>query len=216
LDAKSPRAFQVEARTRGRSHEHRGELTRRVPAGAKLHTARSRNEQVALDVRLWLRTRLFCCSAKLPICNARSSRSAKKIPACSFRLHAPATRPAGLPRAPSARLRRDARTRLRAPLGLPLARERLPLGSGAIAGSTLPLDRVLVAKLLGFVDANGRPQLTQNSMDAVSDRDFAVEFCAAGALLAVHLSRLAEDVISGPARNSTSSSSPTPTPPARR
>jgi len=70
-----------------------------------------------------------------------------------------------------------------------------PLGSGALAGSTLPLDRVLVAKLLGFVDANGRPQLTQNSMDAVGDRDFAVEFCAAGALLAVHLSRLAEDLI---------------------
>ena len=70
-----------------------------------------------------------------------------------------------------------------------------PLGSGAIAGSTLPLDRELVAKLLGFVDADGKVQLTQNSMDAVSDRDFAVEFCAAAALLAVHLSRLAEDVI---------------------
>jgi argininosuccinate lyase len=70
-----------------------------------------------------------------------------------------------------------------------------PLGSGAIAGSTLPLDRVFVAKLLGFVDVNGKPQLTQNSMDAVSDRDFAVEFCADAALLAVHLSRLAEDVI---------------------
>ena len=70
-----------------------------------------------------------------------------------------------------------------------------PLGSGAIAGSTLPLDRELVAKLLGFVDADGKVQITQNSMDAVSDRDFAVEFCAAGALLAVHLSRLAEDVI---------------------
>jgi argininosuccinate lyase len=54
---------------------------------------------------------------------------------------------------------------------------------------------VVVAKLLGFVDASGKPQLTQNSMDAVSDRDFAVEFCAAAALLAVHLSRLAEDVI---------------------
>ena len=70
-----------------------------------------------------------------------------------------------------------------------------PLGSGAIAGSTLPLKRELVAKLLNFVDADGKVQLTQNSMDAVSDRDFAVEFCAAGALLAVHLSRLAEDVI---------------------
>src|SRR5947207_376502 len=70
-----------------------------------------------------------------------------------------------------------------------------PLGSGANAGSTLPLDRKLVARLLGFVDAKGRPQLTQNSMDAVSDRDFAIEFCCHAALLAVHLSRLAEDVI---------------------
>jgi argininosuccinate lyase len=64
-----------------------------------------------------------------------------------------------------------------------------PLGSGALAGSTLPLDREMVARLLGFAG------LTQNSMDAVSDRDFVVEFCAAAALLAVHLSRLAEDWI---------------------
>jgi argininosuccinate lyase len=64
-----------------------------------------------------------------------------------------------------------------------------PLGAGALAGSSLPLDRSLVARLLGF------PQLTQNSMDAVSDRDFVVEFCAAAALLAVHLSRLAGDLI---------------------
>ncbi|HXB58681.1 MAG TPA: argininosuccinate lyase, partial [Candidatus Acidoferrales bacterium] len=70
-----------------------------------------------------------------------------------------------------------------------------PLGSGAIAGSTLPLKRELVAKLLVFTDASGRPQITQNSMDAVSDRDFAVEFCADAALLAVHISRLAEDLI---------------------
>jgi argininosuccinate lyase len=70
-----------------------------------------------------------------------------------------------------------------------------PLGSGAIAGSTLPLNREFVAKLLGFVDAKGKPMVTQNSMDAVSDRDFAVEFCAVAALIAVHLSRLAEDVI---------------------
>jgi argininosuccinate lyase len=70
-----------------------------------------------------------------------------------------------------------------------------PLGSGAIAGSTLPLKRELVARLLDFVDVSGRPQLTQNSMDAVSDRDFAVEFCATAALLAVHISRLAEDLI---------------------
>jgi argininosuccinate lyase len=70
-----------------------------------------------------------------------------------------------------------------------------PLGSGAIAGSTLPLDREFVAKQLGFVNAAGEPQITQNSMDAVSDRDFVIEFAAAAALLAVHLSRLAEDLI---------------------
>jgi argininosuccinate lyase len=70
-----------------------------------------------------------------------------------------------------------------------------PLGSGALAGSTLPLDRELVAELLGFVDAQGRPQVTQNSMDAVSDRDFAVEFGSNAALLGVHLSRLAEDLV---------------------
>jgi len=70
-----------------------------------------------------------------------------------------------------------------------------PLGAGALAGSTLPLDREFVAKELGFIDPQGRPLIAQNSMDAVSDRDFVVEFAAAGALLAVHLSRLAEDVI---------------------
>jgi argininosuccinate lyase len=65
----------------------------------------------------------------------------------------------------------------------------LPLGSGAIAGSTIKLDRELIARLLDF------PEVTQNSMDAVSDRDFAVEVLAALALIAVHLSRLSEDVI---------------------
>ena len=70
-----------------------------------------------------------------------------------------------------------------------------PLGSGALAGSTLPLDRAYAAKYLGLLDARGRPRLTQNSMDAVSDRDFAIEFCSVAALAAVHLSRLAEDVI---------------------
>jgi argininosuccinate lyase len=70
-----------------------------------------------------------------------------------------------------------------------------PLGSGAIAGSTIPLDREFVATFLGFVDERNKPQITQNSMDGVSDRDFAVEFCAAAALMAVHLSRLAEDMV---------------------
>ena len=67
--------------------------------------------------------------------------------------------------------------------------------NGAIAGSTLPIDREMVAEILGFVDADGKARVTQNSMDGISDRDFAVEFCAGAALLAVHLSRLSEDVI---------------------
>tara|TARA_B100000886_G_scaffold303692_1_gene234460 strand:- start:231 stop:1211 length:981 start_codon:yes stop_codon:yes gene_type:complete len=70
-----------------------------------------------------------------------------------------------------------------------------PLGSGAIAGTTLSIDRDFVAKELGFVDHEGRPQLTQNSMDAVSDRDTFIQFASACATIGVHLSRLSEDFI---------------------
>jgi len=70
-----------------------------------------------------------------------------------------------------------------------------PLGSGAIAGTTLPIDRDFVAKELGFVDDEGKPQLTQNSMDAVSDRDTFIQFASACAAVGVHLSRLSEDFI---------------------
>ena len=172
------------------------ELTRRVPAGAKLHTARSRNDQVALDVRLWLRDEITSLLGEIAglqraLVALGEQNADVLIPGYTHLQRAQPVYLAHHLLAYVEMLERDC--------------ERLwdchsrvnicPLGSGAIAGSTLPLDRVLVAKLLGFVDANGRPQLTQNSMDAVSDRDFAVEFCAAGALLAVHLSRLAEDVI---------------------
>jgi len=172
------------------------ELTRRVPAGAKLHTARSRNEQVSLDVRLWLRDEIVLLLGEIAgLQRALVSLGEKNadvlIPGYTHLQRAQPVYLAHHLLAYVEMLERDC--------------ERLwdchsrvnvcPLGSGAIAGSTLPLDRVLVAKLLGFVDVNGKPRLTQNSMDAVSDRDFAVEFCAAAALLAVHLSRLAEDVI---------------------
>ena len=70
-----------------------------------------------------------------------------------------------------------------------------PLGSGAIAGTTLPIDREFTAKALGFVDARGRPRLTQNSMDAVADRDVFIEFASACALIGVHFSRMAADLI---------------------
>jgi argininosuccinate lyase len=70
-----------------------------------------------------------------------------------------------------------------------------PLGVGAIAGTTLPIDREFTAKQLGFVDARGRPQVTQNSMDTVADRDLFIEFAAACAMFGVHVSRIAEDLI---------------------
>jgi argininosuccinate lyase len=70
-----------------------------------------------------------------------------------------------------------------------------PLGSGAIAGSTLPLDREFAAKALGFVDENGNARITPNGMDAVADRDLFIEFSSACSTCSLHLSRLAEDVI---------------------
>src|SRR5271170_4184294 len=172
------------------------ELTKRVPAGAKLHTARSRNDQVALDVRLWLRDEITALLAEIAglqraLVSLGEKHAHVLIPGYTHLQRAQPVYLAHHLLAYVEMLERDC--------------ERLwdchsrvnvcPLGSGAIAGSTLPLKRELVAKVLNFVDANGKVQLTQNSMDAVSDRDFAVEFCAAGALLAVHLSRLAEDVI---------------------
>ncbi|MEY4918708.1 MAG: hypothetical protein RL616_2621 [Verrucomicrobiota bacterium] len=172
------------------------ELTKRVPAGAKLHTARSRNDQVALDVRLWLRDEITALLKEIADLQRAlvvfgEQNSEVIIPGYTHMQRAQPVYFAHHLLAYVEMLERDC--------------ERLwdchsrvnvcPLGSGAIAGSTLPLKRELVAKLLGFVNDGGQVQLTQNSMDAVSDRDFMIEFCAAAALLAVHFSRLAEDVI---------------------
>ena len=172
------------------------ELTRRVPAGAKLHTARSRNDQVAVDIRLWLRDEIDALRAEVrklqkSLVGLGSRHADVIIPGYTHLQRAQPVWFAHHLLAYVEMLDRD--------LGrLSDARERVnvcPLGSGAIAGSTLPLDRELVATLLGFTDSKGRPRVTQNSMDGVSDRDFLVEFAAASALLSVHLSRLAEDVI---------------------
>ena len=171
-------------------------LTERVPAGAKLHTARSRNDQVSLDMRLWLREEITSLLAEMvglqrALVALGEHNIDVIIPGYTHLQRAQPVYFAHHLLAYVEMFERDC--------------ERLwdchsrvnvcPLGSGAIAGSTLKLDRVLAAKLLGFVDADGKVQITQNSMDAVSDRDFAIEFCAAGAVLAMHLSRLAEDVI---------------------
>src|SRR5579862_2968305 len=172
------------------------ELTRRIPAGAKLHTARSRNDQVALDMRLWLRDEIVLLLGEITdLQRALVSLGEKNtdvlIPGYT---HLQRAQPVYLAHHLLAYVEMLERDGERFWDGYSRVNV-CPLGSGAMAGSTLPLDRVLVAKLLGFVNASGQPQLTQNSMDAVSDRDFAVEFCAAAALLAVHLSRLAEDLI---------------------
>lgn len=172
------------------------ELTRRTPAGAKLHTGRSRNDQVALDLRLWLREQIVELGRELRRLQwtlvALGARHAEVvIPGYT---HLQRAQPVYLAHHLLAYVEMLERDHQR----LKQCFQRVnvcPLGSGALAGSTLNLDRNVVANLLGFVDRRGRPRLTQNSMDAVSDRDFAVEFCAAAALLAAHLSRLAEDLI---------------------
>jgi len=171
-------------------------LTRRVPAGAKLHTGRSRNDQVALDLRLWLREQIAELQQEIRLLQRALVRLGELereviIPGYT---HLQRAQPVYLAHHLLAYVEMLARDAQR--LQECFARVNVcPLGSGALAGSTLPLDRALVAELLGFVDGQGRPRLTQNSMDAVSDRDFAVEFSGTAALLGVHLSRLAEDLV---------------------
>ncbi|MEY2465525.1 MAG: argininosuccinate lyase [Verrucomicrobiota bacterium] len=172
------------------------ELTRRVPAGAKLHTGRSRNDQVALDVRLWLRDEIIelskeICRLQSALVELGAQHSDVLIPGYTHLQRAQPVYLAHHLLAYVEMLERDAQRLEDCFLRVNVC----PLGSGAIAGSTLPLNRELVAKLLGFVDAKSKAKITQNSMDAVSDRDFAVEFCADAALIAVHFSRLAEDLI---------------------
>lgn len=171
-------------------------LTARCPAGAKLHTARSRNDQVALDMRLWLRDQGQALGEELrQLQRALVTLSGRTldiiIPGYT---HLQRAQPVYLAHHLLAYVEMIERDQGRLRDGLNRANV-CPLGSGAIAGTTLPLDRAMVAVELGFVDARGRARLTQNSMDGVSDRDFALEFCAAAAILAVHLSRLAEDLI---------------------
>jgi argininosuccinate lyase len=167
------------------------ELTRRIgDAGAKLHTARSRNDQVALDLRLFLREACDGLDAALAemqraLVDLGSRYREVIIPGYTHLQRAQPVYFAHHLLAYVEMFQRD-RDRLRD------ARRRinvLPLGSGAIAGSTIVLDRELIARELDF------PAITQNSMDAVSDRDFAVETMSALALVAVHLSRISEDVI---------------------
>jgi argininosuccinate lyase len=171
-------------------------LTKRVPAAAKLHTARSRNDQVATDMRLYFKA---ACAGLLTRINA-AQRALIAVAAKNREVlipgytHLQRAQPVFLAHhllAYVEMLQRDA-GRFTAVAD---HANWCPLGSGAIAGTTLPIDREYTAGALGFVDERGRPRVTQNSMDAVSDRDLFIEFASACALTGVHFSRLAEDLI---------------------
>jgi argininosuccinate lyase len=172
------------------------ELTRRVRAGAKLHTGRSRNDQVALDLRLWLRDEIRALSREvrgLQSALVRLGQRHHTVIIAGY-THLQRAQPVYFAHHLLAYVEMLDRDHARLADGFRRVNV-CPLGSGALAGSTLSLDRAFVAGVLGFLDEKGRPAVAQNSMDAVSDRDFVVEFCATAALLAVHLSRLAEDLI---------------------
>ena len=171
-------------------------LTRRVPAAAKLHTARSRNDQVATDMRLYFKAACAGIIGHVTAAQRAILKLAEKnrdvlIPGYT---HLQRAQPVFLAHHLFAYLEMLSRDAERFATVADHA-NWCPLGSGAIAGTTLPIDREFTAKLLGFVDESGRPRTTRNSMGAVSDRDTYIEFAAACALAGVHFSRIAEDLI---------------------
>jgi argininosuccinate lyase len=171
-------------------------LTKRVPAAAKLHTARSRNDQVATDMRLFfkhacaeLRARIR--GAQRALLGLAEANREVLIPGYTHLQRAQPVLFAHHLLAWMEMLDRD-----HGRLGDVAERANwCPLGAGAIAGTTLPIDREFTARALGFVDAKGRPRVTRNSMDTVADRDLFLDFAASGAVFGVHLSRIAEDLI---------------------
>ena len=158
--------------------------------GKRLHTGRSRNDQVATDFRLWVRDSIDGLDAQAADLMAALAGRALEFagdPMPGF-THLQTAQPVTFGHHLLAYVEMLARDRGR----LADARRRLnecPLGSAALAGTSFPIDRDMTAAALGF----DRP--TANSLDAVSDRDFALEFLAAAAICATHLSRLAEEII---------------------
>jgi argininosuccinate lyase len=171
-------------------------LTSRVPAAAKLHTARSRNDQIATDMRLFFKHACGVLAGKILDAQCALLAVAEEnvdvlIPGYT---HLQRAQPVYFAHHIFAYLEMLERDRARF-ADVAAHANWCPLGSGAIAGTTLPIDREFTAKQLGFVDAKGRPQVTRNSMDTVADRDVFIEFAHACALFGVHLSRIAEDLI---------------------
>ena len=158
--------------------------------GRKLHTGRSRNDQVATDLRLWLREEIdriadALVSTQRALLDLAEANSDAVIPGYTHLQRAQPVLFAHWCLAYFEMLARDrerfAEVRVRANV--------LPLGSAALAGTSYAIDREAVARALGFDSVSG------NSIDAVSDRDFCIEFAGAAALVMMHLSRLAEDII---------------------
>ena len=159
-------------------------------AGRRLHTGRSRNDQVATDVRLYLRASIDNISSllqalQLALLDLAEPHAATILPGFT---HLQVAQPVTFGHhllayvemfGRDAERMQDCRKRV----------NRLPLGAAALAGTTFPINRLRVAKTLGFDD------ICHNSLDAVSDRDFAIEFCAAAALVMTHISRLSEELI---------------------
>jgi argininosuccinate lyase len=159
-------------------------------AGGKLHTARSRNDQVALDMRLYLRDEVKSIIDELKVLQRQLALAAKKnldviMPGYT---HLQRAQPVLFAHHLLAYVDMFERDCGRFADGSERI-DVLPLGSGALAGTTFPINRAYVAKLLGF------PRVSKNSIDAVSDRDFVLEFLAAASILFVHLSRLAEELV---------------------
>jgi len=158
--------------------------------GKKLHTGRSRNDQVALDMRMYLRKELSDIEGALfRLLNGLIERAEKEketiMPGYTHMQRAQVVTFAHHLLAYYFMLKRD-RERVRRVGG---SVDTLPLGSGALAGSTIPLDREWVREKLGF------SKVSENSMDAVADRDFVLETIYAVAMVMIHLSRFAEDMI---------------------
>ena len=159
-------------------------------AGKRLHTGRSRNDQVATDLRLWLRDQIDAIveaieSLQGALLDLAETHAATPMPGFT---HLQVAQPVTFGHHLMAYVEmlerdrerlRDARRRV----------NRLPLGAAALAGTTFPIDREFVARELGFED------VCRNSLDAVSDRDFAIEFLSAASLVMMHLSRFSEELI---------------------
>lgn len=168
-----------------------GELTARLgQTGKRLHTARSRNDQVALDIRMVLKKEIDEISEKLKaligvLCDKAEENKDTIMPGYTHLQRAQPITFAHHLMAYCSMLCRDI-DRLK---DTKKRMNVLPLGSGALAGTTYPLDRNMVAELLGFDD------ISSNSLDGVSDRDFCIELASALSLVMVHLSRFSEEII---------------------